>query len=140
MVPPSNGALKLTPPPLSAAMIPHTFFLSSLECVRENSNHFTSVLLWSITPLLMAAFNALIYIGRKATLKQQWRGRAGGSNDDEHKLLVEQHTYIFLMLSYLVLPPVARKQFQVGESLFHTCMKCCDGCISNFLRSNSLTR
>ena len=91
-----------------------SFDFLSLECITESSNHFTSVLLWSITPILMGAVNALAFVGRKAMLKPQRRGvqlnDSGGPN--EHDLLFRQHSYLMIMLTYLVLPPVSRTQFQ----------------------------
>ena len=47
-------------------------------------------------------------------LKPQRRGvqlnDSGGPN--EHDLLFRQHSYLMIMLTYLVLPPVSRTQFQ----------------------------
>jgi hypothetical protein len=77
-----------------------SFEFISLECVVDDSNHMLSVLAWSAVPLILLSLNLLAFVVRLATKMRT------------KEVLIQQHVYIFLMLSYLVLPPVSRKQFQ----------------------------
>ena len=88
-----------------------SFDFLSLECITESSNHFTTVLLWSIAPILLAACNGVVCVGRLAHLKRGQRKGGGRDESDgtsSRERLLRQHSYIFLMLTYLVLPPVSR--------------------------------
>lgn len=103
-------------PPMFDALISllsiFSFDFLSLECITKNSNQFTSVLLWSIGPILLAAFNGVVYVFRLALLKRGRRGAASSpapaAGESGHERLFRQHSYLFLMLTYLVLPPVSR--------------------------------
>ena len=115
-----------------------SFDFLSLECMWKDSDHFTSVLLWSIIPIILAAVNLLVCACRRVlllmprrdlaastTYSSSWgvkfatllldelKGQSGVLPSDERgKVLTRQHTFWLLMLSYLVLPPTTRKQFQ----------------------------
>ena len=105
-------------PPMFDALISllsiFSFDFLSLECITKNSNQFTSVLLWSIGPILLAALNGVVYVCRLALLKRGRRGAASSvpaAGQSAHERLFQQHSYSFLMLTYLVLPPVSRYSF-----------------------------
>ena len=94
-------------PPLFSSLINllsvFSFDFLALECLQKNSNHFTSVALWSVIPAIMGLTIVLVYFARKYYYKKEHL-------DDS--LLYQQHAWYFLMLTYLVLPPVSRKQLQ----------------------------
>jgi len=95
-----------------------SFDFLSLECVRNDSNHFTSVLLWSITPIVVALFGLVVYVARDfAASKASGRPFSEWRGTEEHSRHVREHTYWFLLLTYVVLPPVSRKQFQALDCM-----------------------
>jgi hypothetical protein len=85
----------------------------SLECLSERSNHFTSVLIWSATPLCIVALNAAVFWGRVLRAKVGGRRQLDAVAAREKVAeLKATHFKYFLLLSYVVLPPVSLKQFQ----------------------------
>jgi len=84
----------------------------SLECLSERSNHFTSVLIWSATPLCMVAANAAVFYVR--AMRAKMLTFAGDLISAQARIdeLKATHFKYFLLLSYVVLPPVSLKQFQ----------------------------
>jgi hypothetical protein len=89
-----------------------SFDFLSLECVSDKANQFVSVLLWSIVPIVLVFFNLMIYAGRWIHMVT-FHGEKSMGLDHLKEKLSRQHIYLFLMLTYLVLPPVSRKQFQM---------------------------
>jgi hypothetical protein len=75
-----------------------SFDFLSLECIFEDSNHFTSVYLWSLTPIALA----LLLVAAHAV-----SSRFPGSTATR-AVLVNR----LLLLGYLVLPSVSLKQLQ----------------------------
>jgi hypothetical protein len=75
-----------------------SFDFLSLECLFEESNHFTSVYLSSLVPIVLALL--LIFV-------HSIRARVPGSTVTTADL-----TYQLLVLGYLVLPSVSLKQLQ----------------------------
>jgi hypothetical protein len=75
-----------------------SFDFLSLECLFEESNHFTSVYLWSLTPIALALVLVFVHFVR---------ARRRGSTVTTADL-----TYQLLLLGYLVLPSVSLKQLQ----------------------------
>ena len=65
-----------------------------------------SVMVWSLTPFTIMALNCLLYAFRRRVF---W----GPGPPIRNKILIQQHTYLFIIITFLVLPPVSRKQFQV---------------------------
>lgn len=89
----------------------------ALECLEfeENRRHvyYTTVILWCVIPLIIALcilLAGLIKYAKVATLSQA-----------EYKLAVrhisDQHSWMLLLLSYLVLPAVSNKQLQVFDCI-----------------------
>jgi hypothetical protein len=76
-----------------------SFDFLSLECIFENSNHFTSVYLWSLTSITVAVLLTLNHLVRSRL--------PGGSTTSTADL-----TYQLLLLGYMVLPSVSLKQLQ----------------------------
>jgi hypothetical protein len=75
-----------------------SFDFLSFECFFEKSNHFTSVYLWSLTPIALALVLIFVHCAR---------ARSAGSTVTTADL-----TYQLLLLGYLVLPSVSLKQLQ----------------------------
>ena len=95
-----------------SALSVFSFDFLSIECVSDRANQFVSVLLWSGVPIVLAFFNMVIYAVRRTRTVAIYDGSA--QNFDLWKENInQQHMYLFLMLTYLVLPPVSRKQFQM---------------------------
>jgi serine/threonine protein kinase len=100
---------------------PYSWFLRSLswvsfdflsfECAFKRSNSlFYTVYAWSALPLLVILLNGAVY-----RCRLWWsRGAIGASSGDNQfgQQLEQQHAYIAVLITYLVLPPVSRRQFQ----------------------------
>ena len=97
---------------LLSALSLFSFDFLSLECVSDRANQYVSVLLWSGVPIILAIMNLVIYGGRRTRIMAV-HDRNVINIGYLRENLAQQHTYFFLMLTYLVLPPVSRKQFQL---------------------------
>lgn len=90
---------------LLAALSFLTLDFVSMECAVSSGSlaqrYFTAIFLWSTLPLAATAALALLGAARAALLAGAARQR-----------VVDQHTWLILLLSYLVLPPVVNRQFQ----------------------------
>ena len=78
-----------------------SFDFLALECAFKDSNQFTSVYLWSAAPVAVAALLAVVHAVRRARLPRQRR-----------TVLDRQFAYLYLTLSFLVVPSVTRTQLQ----------------------------
>ena len=89
-----------------------SFDFLSLECVNDGTDEFVTVILWSCIPIVLAMLNFVFYALRWTSMKSKlgWRSLKFDQFTTE---LNRQHMYFFLMLTYLVLPPVSRRQFQI---------------------------
>jgi len=80
----------------------------ALECMNDDvqQRYFTTVVLWCVLPILMfLAIVAVGYLRVKVNEKDESFDRTS---------VVNQHVSLALLLTYVVLPPVANKQLQ-GE-------------------------
>jgi len=82
----------------------------ALECVSDGveQRYFTTVILWCVIPIIMLAM-----IGGVGVVRWMRVSRNSDEAGDVVKI-VNQHVTLSLLLTYLVLPPVANKQLQ-GE-------------------------
>lgn len=80
----------------------------ALECFQAGvqNRYFVTVYLWSCIPIILAAALLLLGMLRYGQLRYLERP------DEEKVAVVNQHIWMLLLLSYLVLPPVANKQLQ----------------------------
>jgi hypothetical protein len=76
----------------------------SLECAFQKSDMFVSVYLWSAAPVVVA-----VLLGAVHALRRRW-----SSSSSSHADLDRQHAYLYLLLSFLVVPVVTRKQLQAS--------------------------
>jgi hypothetical protein len=85
----------------------------ALECFQGNvaNRYFTTVYLWSSIPLVCSGLILLVMFIRLGELKYRVRELLL-RNSSEAAYILNQHMWIFLLLTYLVLPPVAMKQLQ----------------------------
>jgi hypothetical protein len=79
-------------------------FISSACMFPESANLLSEVYMWSAMPAALSTSLLLSYLARMSL---------PGANFDE---LRSQHTYYVLLMSYLTLPSVSLKQFQVRLS------------------------
>ena len=82
----------------------------ALECFQDAADrYFINVYLWSALPMFFSASLFVLMMLRLFAV-----GLWGGDGKElrAHKI-TSQHTWLFLFLTYVVLPPVAMKQFQV---------------------------
>jgi len=102
----------------------------SLDCI-EGTDYFSSVYAWCFVPIALAVLNFAVFAARVST-----------SSSSTRQGLESSHTYAFLILSYMVLPPVSRKLFQsldcisvAGGSYLRidTGIDCEDGAYQRFL-------
>ena len=101
----------------------------ALECYQGGvrDRYFTTVLLWCTIPLLLAAVVLAVGMLRIAVARRRAGSTAADEDEDEDDTdavvgesdrddassrIANQHMFLLLLLSYLVLPPVASKQFQ----------------------------
>lgn len=88
----------------------------ALECFQGDvdDRYFVTVYLWSCLPIIFAALIFVLMLIRLVRLDiglNLWR------LSDEAKSITNQHMWMFLLLSYLVLPPVAMKQLQALDCI-----------------------
>ena len=95
-----------------------SFDFLSPDCFFKKSSEYKTVLLWTFLPLALAFANLLAYLlrGPGITWWLAWR-RGGGDRSEvteaaQRRRVFQQHMFVFLMGSYLVLPSVARSQLQ----------------------------
>jgi len=82
----------------------------NLGCVARGSpsqRYYTTIYMWSFLPMLVCLFIAIVCILRLYRL-----GKVSIPSDMEKIDVINQHIWYFLLFTYLVLPPVANKQFQ----------------------------
>jgi hypothetical protein len=99
-----------------------SFDFLSLECFQEAADrYYTNVILWSIVPLVFALLILVTYLWRalvtcccltKASVSAAAVVQLQQQQDQATHRIYVQHVWMFLVLSYVVLPPVAQKQFQ----------------------------
>jgi hypothetical protein len=98
------------PAPYSSVLGMLNFFsldFLSLECYQESEDrYFTTVYLYSVTPIVMCF---ILMIGSSITLC--FVLMCGGGHEAAHKVK-SQAVWYFLGLTYVVLPPVSMKQLQ----------------------------
>ena len=82
----------------------------NLGCIAEGSpsqRYFTTIYMWSYFPMIVCVFIAIICMLRLHRLS-----KLSISSDMEKIDVINQHIWYFLLFTYLILPPVANKQFQ----------------------------
>ena len=102
----------------------------ALECfqgsgVAPDERYFATVLLYSIIPILLASLVAVAgvaraFIARSILLRAKQHTSSSSSAGDVSAAvgrIANQHVFLLLLLSYLVLPPVASKQFQALDCI-----------------------
>jgi len=85
----------------------------ALECVSDGveQRYFTTVILWCVIPIIMLAM-----IGGVGVVRWMRVSRNSDEAEDVVKI-VNQHVTLSLLLTYLVLPPVANKQLQALDCI-----------------------
>ena len=100
-----------------------SFEFLSMDCLFKESNHFTSVQLWSVTPLMLAAAIFLAFYGRLLwALRPSPAKKSQSPPQDQGEQVVDaaavrhqistEHIFLGLLLTYLVVPPVLQVLFQ----------------------------
>ena len=91
----------------------------ALECLDRNGNaYFVTVYLWCIIPILLGFMILLIGIIRiliSSSFNSLIENNNENNNEKEEERrerIINQHIWLCLFLSYLVLPPVSSKQLQ----------------------------
>ena len=77
-----------------------------LSCVR-NADAFTTVIAWSFIPIILEVLCLLLCVVRRA----QARTRV------ESKEILRQHSTFFFVMTYIVMPPICRYQFQALDCI-----------------------
>ena len=105
------------PPPFSTLLGMLSVFsldFLALECFQEDveNRFYTTVFLWSTIPIIFAL--VIFFVGGVRVLLHRSSLAVSTNSDDELKesKIINQHIWCALLLSYLVLPPVANKQLQ----------------------------
>mmetsp|Transcript_26890 Transcript_26890/g.31711 ORF Transcript_26890/g.31711 Transcript_26890/m.31711 type:complete len:1775 (-) Transcript_26890:503-5827(-) len=99
----------------------------ALECIDTGRNpYFDTVYLWCILPLALAGAITLVGCARilfqhsSFDLKQLWQDvqtpRSLFSTSKQQSI-VNQHSWLLLLLSYVTLPPVSNKQLQIFDCI-----------------------
>jgi len=89
-----------------------SFGFVSLECFEE-ATYFTSVHLWGLVPIAFAVANFLVFFARMAFMRDDAGSSIlGGIRNNARLAIKRQHTFAFLLMSYVVVPPVTRVLFQ----------------------------
>ena len=89
-----------------------------LSCVR-NASAFTTVIVWSLIPVALEVFSLLLYVVR----------RSRAHTRVEIKEILRQHSSFFFVMTYAVMPPICRYQFQA--------LDCIDIADSEYLRTDT---
>jgi hypothetical protein len=114
------------PPPFSTLLGMLSVFsldFLALECFQEDveNRYYTTVILWSTIPIMLGL--AIFIVGgvRVHVLRRSLAAELTTSdNNHEQAHIINQHIWCALLLSYLVLPPVANKQLQSLDCIpFH---------------------
>lgn len=91
----------------------------SLDCVSGHNSFFNRVYVVSLTPIAIALFNLLVYACRAVAVQRRIaKHRRSGKKPDHMALGAQairvdsQHAFAFLVLTYMVLPPCSKIQFQ----------------------------
>jgi hypothetical protein len=82
------------------------------DCILYGSDLFTSVYLWSLTPIALAVVNYLVFKLRVFCLSESDKVKRV-----PRRKLIRSHLFYFLTLTYLVLPVVTRVQFQALDCM-----------------------
>jgi hypothetical protein len=104
-----------------------SFDFLTLKCFE--ANYLLSVILWSIFPIVICLINFILYSFRLSKLQAAsiWQSFGGDKSDptlsaamrrfkrDRSLILLRQHMSFFILWSYLVVPPVARKQLEAMD-------------------------
>jgi len=77
-----------------------------LSCV-QNASVFTTVIVWSLFPVALEVFCLILYFIR----------RARAHTRVESKEILRQHSGFFFVMTYAVMPPICRHQFQVLDCI-----------------------
>jgi hypothetical protein len=92
----------------------------ALECLSNGSSrnvYFTTVYMWCITPILLAFLIVAAGLVRYLNLKAFHSSSSYLHHMVEGRKIINQHVWLLLFLSYLVLPPVSNKQLQVYDCI-----------------------
>ena len=108
--------LDLTYPPPFSTMLGllnvFSFDFISVECFQDaGDRYFNTVYLYSIAPLVVAFM--VMAVGGMRVCASVVKG--GSISDANH--IKSQHLWVFLFLTYIVLPPVAMKQLQALDCI-----------------------
>ena len=89
----------------------------SLDCATGKSSFFTRVMVVSITPIVLAGLNWVVFAARRSFLSCSFF-----YSPDRVRQLAAQHSFAFLLLTYLVLPPCSmvsqRSERQCDQRIF----------------------
>lgn len=88
-----------------------SFDFISFDCMFTSSAEYYSVVVWSTIPIGFAIINYVVYRIKVKLLESPFL------DDKEIWKLQGDHTYYFLLLTYLVLPPVSLKLFQALDCI-----------------------
>ena len=91
---------------MAAALSVFSFDFLSTDCYTKN--HLNAVIVWSVVPIFIVLVNGFVFAVRHCL------------DESRHAELVRFHMYAFLLVSYLVTPPVTFQQFQA--------LKCTEVC------------
>ena len=91
---------------MAAALSVFSFDFLSTDCYTKN--HLNAVIVWSVVPIFIILVNGFVFAVRHCL------------DESRHAELVRFHMYAFLLVSYLVTPPVTFQQFQA--------LKCIEVC------------
>mmetsp|Transcript_31113 Transcript_31113/g.40023 ORF Transcript_31113/g.40023 Transcript_31113/m.40023 type:complete len:405 (-) Transcript_31113:1385-2599(-) len=96
-----------------------SFDFLSLECLYTKGNvYLRTAYVWCIVPIVIASLIILVGIGRIMThCSLNYHLRDIGGTMTNQQDIINQHTWMLLFLSYVVLPPVSNKQLQIFDCL-----------------------
>jgi len=77
-----------------------------LSCVR-NAGAFTTVIAWSLIPVFLEVLCLLLCVIRRARARTRV----------ESKEILRQHSSFFFVMTYIVMPPICRYQFQALDCI-----------------------
>jgi len=77
-----------------------------LSCARK-ANAFTTVIVWSLVPIVLEVLCLLLYVLRRAHVRSRV----------EIKEILRQHSSFFFVMTYAVMPPICRYQFQALDCI-----------------------
>jgi hypothetical protein len=101
-----------------------SFDFLALDCINVKFKaYYAKVYMWCLLPLVMAVVIVLFGVGRIRRrftfedLNKGWRSTSSTMASSYAKRVINQHTWLLLLLSYLVLPAVTNKQLQVFDCI-----------------------